>query len=102
MYGTIMRAQVKADAREAFETTMAQWEARRGSPDGYHSSEIAWEDGDPNRVVLIVHFRDKESYVANAQSPDQDAEYQEMVNLLEGPPEWIDVNYGQYLGSPLP
>ncbi|HEU5001154.1 MAG TPA: antibiotic biosynthesis monooxygenase [Actinomycetota bacterium] len=102
MYGTIMRARVKADAREAFERTMAEWEERRGSPDGYHSSEIAWEEADPNRVVLVVHFRDKESYVANAQSPDQDAEYQEMVKLLEGPPEWIDVNYGSYSGKPLP
>lgn len=102
MYGTIMRARVKDGARESFEQSMAEWEARRGSPDGYHSSEIAWEDGDPNRVVMIVHFRDKASYVANAESPDQDAEYQELVKVLDGPPEWIDVNFGPYQGSPLP
>ncbi len=97
-----MRARVKADKKEALEQMVQAWEQQRGTPDGYHSSEVAWEEGDPNRVLLIVHFRDKESYVANAESPDQDAEYRQMLDYLEAEPEWIDVNYGAYHGSPLP
>ncbi|HLI56371.1 MAG TPA: antibiotic biosynthesis monooxygenase [Actinomycetota bacterium] len=100
MYGTIMRARLKPGARERFEAAMVQWN-RRETPDGYHSSEIAWEEADPDRVVMIVHFRDRESYRANAESPEQDAEYRELVALLEAEPEWIDVNYATYMGQPL-
>lgn len=101
MYGTIMRARLKGGTREQFEAAMAGWNQRM-APDGFHSTEIAFEDNDPDRVVVIVHFRDKDSYRANAESPAQDAEYRELVALLEGEPEWIDVNYGTYLGQPLP
>lgn len=101
MYGTVMRARLKPGAREEFDRSIVEWEKRRGTPVGYHSSEIAYEDTDPDKVVLIVHFRDKESYVANSESPDQDAEYREMIALLDGEPEWIDVHYGTYVGKPL-
>jgi hypothetical protein len=47
-------------------------------------------DNDPNTVMMAVVFDDKASYVANANSPEQNARYQQMVALLEGPPEWHD------------
>ena len=102
MYGTIMRATVKAGMREAFEESIRTWEQERGTVDGYHSTEVAWEDGNPDRVVMIVHFRDKESDHANANSPEQDAEYHKLVALLDGEPEWLDVHYGVYTGQGLP
>ncbi|MGH2718592.1 MAG: hypothetical protein ACRDJU_08440 [Actinomycetota bacterium] len=102
MYGTVMRARVKSGSKEAFEASIQGWEQRRGAPEGYHSTEIAWEEGDTDRVVTVVRFLDKATYVANAESLEQDAEYRDMLTLLEGEPEWIDVTYGAYAGRPLP
>ena len=98
MYGTIMRARVKPGHREALNELMTTSEASR-QPAGFHSAEVAWEEKDPDRVVLVVHFVDKESYVANAESPEQDAEYRQMLEHLEEEPEWIDVNWAEYIGE---
>ncbi len=50
---------------------------------------------------MIIHFRDRESYVRNANLPQTDADYRRWVKLLEGEPEWTDVFFGDYLGKPL-
>jgi hypothetical protein len=50
----------------------------------------------------VVRLRDKASYVANAESPEQNTEHQRMLELLDGEPEWIDVNYAAYEGKGLP
>jgi quinol monooxygenase YgiN len=102
VYGTIMRARAKPGARETIEQWLASLGANGVDPEGFHSSQLAWEDADPNRLVLIVHFRDKATYLANAGSPEQDAEYRRMLEYLEGEPEWIDVHYAGYQGRPLP
>jgi quinol monooxygenase YgiN len=100
MYGTIMQARVKAGHRDALSALMTDWS--RIQPDGFHSFEVGWGDEDPDVIVLVVHFRDKESYVANADSPEQDAEYRQMLEHLESEPEWTDVHWGDYVGSSLP
>jgi quinol monooxygenase YgiN len=100
MYGTIMRAQVKPGQREAFIETMKK-RATGGANPGFVSAELAFEDKDPDRVIGVIHFRDRESYLANAERPETDASYQEMVAQLAAPPEWIDVHYVAYRGEPL-
>lgn len=102
MYGTIMRARVRPGSKPAFEHWVRGWDERREPPEGHHSTELAWEDEDPDRVVLIVHFHDRASYRKNAESAEQEAEYKEMLGHLEGEPEWIDVEYDHYHGKPLP
>lgn len=102
MYGTIMRARVK-DGRKADYERLVR-EVVPSSEDygrGMHSVEIAWQDDDPQRVVVIVHFRDRESYLANANRPETDSDYQRQLELFDGPPEWIDVTYTDYVGQPL-
>jgi hypothetical protein len=51
--------------------------------------------------MAVIHFRDRDGYLANAQRPETDAEYQQMLQYLDGPPEWIDVEYRHYTGEPL-
>ena len=99
MYGTIMRGKVKAGKKAEYEALM-----RGMTPDassGFHSAEVAWEDKDPDRFVVIVHFRDRDSYVANADAPSTDEGYRRQLEFLEGEPEWIDVNYADYVGKPV-
>ncbi len=99
MYGSIMRARVRPGQREALRGLLERW-VTKTPPKGWHSSELAWEDRDPDRVVMIVHFADKASYQANANAPETDARYREMLQLLQGPPDWIDVQYAAQIGQP--
>jgi len=100
MYGSIMRVRLKKGQRDAFHRLM---EARVHvhAPRGLHSIEMGWEDKDPDRVVAIIHFTDKDSYVKNAQAPETDKDYREMLQYMEGEPEWIDLHYTSYSGKPL-
>src|SRR5712692_7854413 len=100
MYGTIMRAKLKPGQREAFQ----QWAQEQGSPKdagGWVSSEFAVEDKDPSRIVGIIRFKDKESYVKNANAPRTNDNYNQMMKFFEAPPEWIDVTYVAFQGETL-
>jgi heme-degrading monooxygenase HmoA len=100
MFGTIMRARTKPGQRDAFIEAMRQ----RGAPErnpGFLSAEVCAVDKDPNGVVAVIHFRDREGYMANAQRPETDADYREMLQYLDGPPEWTDVEYRHFTGEPL-
>jgi quinol monooxygenase YgiN len=101
VYGTIMRARVKPGHRETLQSLMQEWHETVRQPAGFHSYDLAWEDKDPNGLVLVVRFEDKESYVANAESPEQDAEYRQMLEHLEAEPEWIDVTWEGHVGEPV-
>jgi hypothetical protein len=50
---------------------------------------------------MIVHFKDRESYMANANRSETDTDYRQQLEYLDGEPEWIDVNYADYVGKPL-
>jgi quinol monooxygenase YgiN len=100
MYGTIMRAKIKPGQQDAFRRQAMQ----SGGPDsasGWISSEFAVEDKDPNRIVGIIRFKDKESYVKNANAPRTNDNYNQMLSFFEAPPEWIDIHYVAFQGEPL-
>ena len=89
MYGTVARIRVKPGHLEQLQEWNRRWETER-QVDGFVKSYVYQLDADPNSLMLVVLFRDKASYFANAQDPRQDAWYQEMVQHLEGSPEWHD------------
>lgn len=95
-----MRAQAKPGQRDAFIASMRQ-RGTAGRNPGFLSAELAYEDKDPDRVIAVIHFRDRASYLANADRPEVDAEYQNMLQYLTGPPEWIDLHYVAFEGEPL-
>ena len=95
-----MRAQVKPGQRDAFIEAMRGRGTDTRNP-GFLSVEMAFEDKDPDRVVAVIHFKDRASYMANADRPETDADYREMVQYFVGPPEWTDVHYVAYEGEPL-
>jgi quinol monooxygenase YgiN len=98
MYGTIMRAKLKPGQQDAFRRFGQENPA---DASGWVSSEFAVEDKDPNRIVGIIRFKDKDSYVKNANAPQTNDNYNQMLKFLEGPPEWIDVHYVAFQGEPL-
>jgi heme-degrading monooxygenase HmoA len=103
MYGSIMRAKLKPGQKEAYQRwgQAQQGQLGEGSGTGFVSIEIAFEDKDPNRIVSIVRFKDKDSYVKNANAPATNDNYNQMIKFFEGPPEWIDIHYAAFQGEPL-
>jgi hypothetical protein len=71
---------------------LQQWgSSREGSSiPGYVTQYVFQMDRNSNELYLVVIFTDRASYVANAQSPEQNARYQEMRALLAADPEWHD------------
>lgn len=88
MYGTVAKMRMKPGAEAKLQEQMQGFETL-GVP-GYVSSTVYRMDDDPNEIYLAVVFDSRETYHANAQSPEQDARYREMLALLEGEPEWHD------------
>lgn len=88
MYGTIARLQLRP-GMEAELKELANQELRRAIP-GYIASYIYQMDADPNEYYMAVLFESKEAYFANAQHPEQDADYRRLRELLVADPEWHD------------
>lgn len=93
MYGSIMRGRVKPGKRSEFEA-LAREIAPNHHEQGLVRFEVAWEADDPDAVLAIIHFRDKDSYIRNAERPETDRDFRRQLELLDGEPQWIDVEYG--------
>jgi len=88
MYGTVARMRIKPGALPKLQA-MTQAEDMRNTP-GYVSTTVYQMDSDPNELFMAVAFESKDAYFKNAESPEQNARYEELIALLEGPPEWHD------------
>jgi heme-degrading monooxygenase HmoA len=88
MYGTVARMRAKPGMDQRLRDEMNQQMAR--SIPGYKTTYVYQMDADPNTYMIAVIFESREAYAANANSPEQDAEYRKLLDLLEGPPEWHD------------
>lgn len=85
MYGTIAKLITKPGAIEEIK----RMESGR-HPAGYIGSYVYQSDQDANELWLVVIFENKETYMANADSPEQDAEFRRLMNYLVTEPEWHD------------
>lgn len=85
MYGTIAKLNAKPGAIEE----LSKMETRR-KPAGYIGSYVYKSDKDPNELWLVAIFKDKATYLANANSPEQDKEFQSLMQFLKTEPEWHD------------
>src|SRR4051812_12867732 len=88
MYGTIARLHVKPGKAAALFELSQNW-STEGTP-GLVGDYVYQMDAEPDVYYLAVMFESKEAYFANANSPQQDARYREMMACLAGEPEWHD------------
>jgi heme-degrading monooxygenase HmoA len=88
MYGTIARMQAKPGMQDKLLEFMRREDAR--AIPGYKTTYVYHMDADPNTYMIAVVFESREAYVANANSPEQDADYRELLTMLQAPPEWHD------------
>jgi quinol monooxygenase YgiN len=87
VYGTIAKMRVKPGKEEELRETMGV--EGRDTP-GFVFAHVYRMDDDPQTLMLAVAFDSRESYRANAESPEQNAEYEAYRALLEEDPEWHD------------
>jgi len=57
---------------------------------GYVADYIFESEKHPGEYLLVAIFQDRESYMANAASPEQDAMYRRMRAHLAEDPVWED------------
>jgi quinol monooxygenase YgiN len=88
MYGTVARMRAKPGVETQLADQMRAFE--QAQVPGSVVTYVYRMDADPNEYYLAVVFADKAAYVANANSPEQDARYRQLLALLVGPPEWHD------------
>jgi quinol monooxygenase YgiN len=85
MYGTI----AKLDAKQGALEELRKMENGR-QPAGYIGSYVFQSDKDSNELWLVAIFKNKATYVANANSPEQDKEFKSLMQFLKTEPEWHD------------
>jgi quinol monooxygenase YgiN len=88
MYGTVAKMKVKPGKMDELMKTMGGGGSVQ--PNGYLGEIVYQMDNDPNEIMLCVFFQDKDSYHANANSPDMNKEYETYRALLEADPVWHD------------
>jgi quinol monooxygenase YgiN len=88
MYGTVARLRIKPGAESQLAEEMAAFGARRVP--GFVAEYVYRMAADPGEYYLAVVFEGEDAYRANAASPEQDAQYQRLLALCEGEPEWHD------------
>ena len=85
MYGTVARMKVKPGELEQLQKVLSSDQA-----DGQIAVYAYQLDNDPNELIISVVFRDKKSYMANADDPKTDEWYQKVRAHLDEDPEWND------------
>lgn len=91
MFGTIAHARVKPGHEQALLAVMDEWYTqRRPTVAGALGGYLFRSEHDPNDVVLVAIFEDRDSYYANAADPEQDRWYRRLREHLESDPAWED------------
>jgi quinol monooxygenase YgiN len=88
MYGTIARFRLKPGVKDQFVEAMDNMGV--ASIPGWMADYYFQMESDPDEFYLAAIFRDKESYMANADSPEQHERYLKFRSFLVADPEWHD------------
>ncbi|HZB98136.1 MAG TPA: hypothetical protein VE219_06015, partial [Candidatus Sulfotelmatobacter sp.] len=59
-------------------------------PGGAKAVYVYKSDGNPDEYWVAAIFESKDAYMRNANTPQQDANFRQMRELLEADPEWHD------------
>lgn len=98
MYGTVAHITLKQGQEQALLALLEEWKRDfRPKVKGALTNYVYKKDANPNELILVAVFEDKQSYVANADSSDQDQWYQKFRALLEADPVWED---GEIISGP--
>lgn len=97
MYGTVARMKLKPGGVEAL-MRMSEGQERPPGAVAFYAYRM---DADPNEAYMVAVFESKAAYLANAQSPEQDAQYRQWMEWFDAEPEWHDgeIVYAEQFGA---
>jgi heme-degrading monooxygenase HmoA len=91
MYGSVFRMVALPGKVEAVRELGEQWTRERGSrTPGYVGEFVYRSDSNRDEIWVAVVFESRETYMANADAPEQDQFFQKLRALLVADPEWHD------------
>ena len=94
VYGTILRMKLKAGQEQNAVDLFREWERdRKPKAKGAIGGYLFKPDNRAGELIGFAVFSDKDSYVANADDPDQDRWFRRLRDLLEADPTWEDGEY---------
>lgn len=96
MYGTVARIHPRPGREAELQALIDEYTSGGRVAAGFRHSFIFRPDQNPYdrpTLFLIAIFDDQDTYRANAASPEQDAEYRRMRELLEDDPDWMDGSF---------
>ncbi len=88
MYGTVARWRVKDGKEQELEQLMS--EVMRDRPTGSRALWVYRADTDPREYWVASSWDSKDAYTSNANTPQQDARFRRLRELMESDPEWHD------------
>jgi len=88
MYGTVAKMKANPGSGSLLAEMASQMD--KDPPPGMVGYLVYQMDADPNEYMMAVVFQDKQSYVANAESPEQHTRYEGYRALLAEEPQWHD------------
>ncbi len=91
MYGSIFHLKVQPGREGAVRQLFERWD-REHAPrvQGFHAAYLFKPDEQPDELIAVAIFADREAYRANATDPEQDRWYRELRALLRTDPLWED------------
>lgn len=104
MFGTIFTLRPKPGKEDAVLEQFEKFDReRRPKIKGTLASHLYRRTDNPREWMGAVVFDSRENYFANAEDPEQDRWYRELVSLLEEEPRWMDgevlLSYTEGTGS---
>ena len=88
MYGTIARFHIKPGVKDEFIKAMDS--LGEAAIPGWVADYYFQMDNDPDEFYLVAIFKDRETYVTNADSAEQHERYLVFRSFLKDDPEWHD------------
>ena len=88
MYGTIAHFRIKPGTRDEFIKTMDSF--GDVGIDGWMADYYFQMDRNSDEFYLVAIFMDRETYGANADSPEQHERYLKFRSFLVEDPQWND------------
>lgn len=94
MFGTLGRMTPKPGKLDELIAHLNDPEAAERN--GYRGSYVLVSEEGENVVVAVI-YEDRDSYFAMVHEPKTDANYQQLLTLVEGEPTWTD---GTWIAGP--
>lgn len=96
MFGTVAHIRVKPGHEQQVMELSREWADTRGrGVEGYVTGYLVRSERGPQEGILIAIFQDRESYMANAEDPEQDRWFRRFREHLQGDPDWHDGEFAE-------